>query len=874
MLEILRVSSDEGLSKEEVIRRQTEYGPNASRKSKERRLLVVFLSQFNNSIVYLLIVATAVSFFFRDYTEALAILIVILINAVIGFWMEAQAKRSMSALLKLDTVTAKVWRSGVLMEVPAEELVPGDILFIEAGDLVGADARLISIAQFEADESTMTGESVPVVKSTEVMTNDAVVADRKNMVYKGTVVTRGNARAVVTATGMDTELGKISALVESAKEEITPLHERLRKLSRKLIIMVLLIVITLLLVGLMEGRDIRFMIKTVIALAVASIPEGLPIVATIALARGMLKLAGHQVIVKKLAAVETLGSTNVIFTDKTGTLTHNRLEVNTICLPHHTLEINWNEKERSIRFQPIDPGHSDNENLKKLLTVAVLCNNAKFSDEDTVGDPLEVALLKIGEYHQRGFTRETYKIFTRIYEQPFDSDTKIMGTVHESSGKKTAAIKGAPEEILKHASLILQDGRVQPFDKGQKKEWLERGNDMAKNGLRVLAFAYQDEVTDVENFIHDAIFLGLAGFLDLPREEVPEAIRECHHAGIQVVMVTGDHPETAKNIALRIGLSNDPDETVVHGRELQSLKDLTPGEKERVLHARLFSRVSPAQKLQLVELYQDNGWIVGMTGDGVNDAPALKKSDIGIAMGRRGTQVAREAASMVLQDDSFASIVKAIEYGRTIYNNIKTFIVYLLSCNLSEILIVAFAAFINLPSPLLPLQILFLNIVTDVFPALALGMNEGRADVMNRPPRDPDEPMISVRTWKSIVSYSFCITVSVFGVFLYSHYFEAFSAQTTNNIAFLSLAFAQLLHPLNLASVKASFFLNEITSNPHLWAAVILCSVIIMVGYLVPPLNSVLSLETLSLKAWMLIAIGSSSHLLLIQVAKRTRLIR
>jgi P-type Ca2+ transporter type 2C len=869
----LEVSAEKGLTESEVYSRRGIFGTNELKQAEERSLAVVFLLQFKSPVVYLLLVAAGVSFIFNNPTEAFAILIVILVNTLIGFWMEAQAIKSMIALRRLEKVMVKVWRAATLIEVRSEELVPGDVLYVEAGDLVGADARLLSEVQLETDESALTGESLPVLKSARRLPTDTIVAERNNMIFKGTVVTHGNGKAIVTRTGMETELGGISAMVQSAKPEAIPLNVKLEKFSRNLVLLAVLIVLPLIVVGLMEGRDIQLMIKTGIALAVAAIPEGLPIVATIALARGMLKLAKHQVIVKKLAAVETLGSTNVIFTDKTGTLTQNKLQVTTLCFPQHTLEIEWDEMNKAVSFRPFDLDAHARESLQKLLTVAVMCNNAYFSEANPVGDPLEVALLKIGEYHRTGFLEEVHKIFPRIYEHPFDSSEKIMGTIHAANGSYYAAVKGAIEGVLKNSEYILRDGETQLLTKADKKEWLERNDLMAGNGLRVLAFAYQDRVPNVKNFIHDLVFVGLAGFQDPPREEVRQSIQACREAGIRVVMVTGDHPETAKSIALKIGLVDDPEELVMHGSKLKPWDRLSAHEMAGIMEAKIFSRLSPGQKLELVELYQQKGWIVGMTGDGVNDAPALKKAEIGIAMGKRGTQVAREAADMVLQDDSFASIARAVKYGRVIYDNIRTFIIYLLSCNLSEILIVATAGFMNLSLPLQPLQILFLNIVTDVFPALALGMNEGSNYVMKRRPRHSNEPMLNRKNWFSIFAYSFFITISVLIVFLYSHFYENSSGAISNNVAFFTLAFAQLLHPLNLASAKTSFFENEVTRNLYLWIAVAFCTALIFFAYFVKPFSTVLSMQTLPSEIWFLIGAGSVLPLLLIQIAKRTGLV-
>ncbi len=863
-----------GLSTLEADSRLKLIGKNELQEQVQKSVWLLLLSQFQNIVVYLLLIAGIVSFAFENATEGVAILMVIFINAAIGFGMELQANRSMTALKKLDKVMAKVWREGRMTEIVSEELVPGDVLYLEAGDLIAADARLIAVSSMEVNESSLTGESLPVIKHAEKLPENIVVADRKNMLFKGTAVAKGNGKAIVTATGMNTELGKISKLVHTAGKDEIPLNTKLRSFSKKLILFAFFIALPLVSIGFMNGTEWLLMIETTLALIVAAIPEGLPIVSTIALANGMLQLAKHNVIVKKLAAVETLGSTNVIFTDKTGTLTQNRLEATTICLSGMQIDIQWNEANRSLVFLPSTLSVQTKEELLKLFHVAALCNNASFTDpENALGDPMEIALLKLGEYHKKGFLEEIDQQFPRIYEQPFDSETKMMGTIHESGDKMFVAVKGAVEEILKHSTDILIENKLNPFSESAKQEWHQHADELAKKGLRVLAFAYKDEEESREHFINNLTFAGLIGFLDLPREEVPQALLECKEAGIRIVMVTGDHSETAKSIALKIGLTSDPDEKVMHGSTLFPNGSLTEKERFEILNTLIFSRVSPSQKLELVSLFQKENWIAAMTGDGVNDAPALRKADIGIAMGKRGTQVAREAADMILQDDSFASIAKAVKYGRVIYDNIRTFIVYLLSCNLSEIMVVAIAGFMNLSLPIQPLQILFLNIVTDVFPALALGMTEGSPFVMKQKPRNPSEPIINNRKWISIFVYALSLSLSVLSVFWFAHYQLNYSPQLCNNIAFFSLAFAQLLHPFNLVSVKESFFKNEITHNLYVWLAIAFCVFLILIVYFVSPFNQILSLQPLQSKSWLLIAIGSVLHLFLIQFFKRLKLV-
>ena len=863
-----------GLTSAEVSERKKLYGLNLLKDKKDKNLLVVLLSQFQNIVVYILLFASIVSFGFNDYTEGFAILLVVVVNALIGFGMEFQAIRSMNALKKLDKTFTRVWRDGNLMEVLAHDIVPGDVLYFEAGDMISVDARIISLSQLEVNESSLTGESLPVIKNINVLSGDTILADRKNMLYKGTPVTKGNCKAIATATGMNTELGKISELVQSARKDIIPLTLKINSLSKKLIVFTVLVTLPLILLGISKGTEFVLLIETSIALIVSAIPEGLPIVSTIAFARGMLELAKHNVIIKKLAAVETLGSVSVIFTDKTGTLTQNRLEATVICIPDQTIDVEWNEADRSVSYSPSQFEEFTQDNLIKLFHVAALCNNASFTDNTiSVGDPLEVALLKLGEYHRSGFLENANRSFPRIYEQPFDSETKIMETIHESEGKNFVAVKGAVEEVLKHSTFIFKNNVLSKFSEENKKEWLNKTDELAKKGLKVLAFAYKDHTGSFENSIRELNFAGLVGFLDLPRDEVPQAIKECMDAGVRVVMVTGDHSETAKSIALKIGLTNDPDERVIHGKDLKALGSLTEKDQNEILNTLIFSRLSPSQKLDIISLYQKKNWITAMTGDGVNDAPALTKADIGIAMGKRGTQVAREAADMVLQDDSFASIVKAIKFGRVIYNNIRTFIIYLLSCNLSEIFVVAIAGFFSLALPLEPLQILFLNLVTDVFPALALGVNAGSWFVMKQKPRDSAEPILDAKKWISIIVYAVAITISVLSVFVYGIYVCDYSSQVCNNIAFFSLAFAQLFHPLNLSPVKESFFKNEITRNVYLWMAIAFCIATLFLVYFISPLNSVLSITKLDDGPRLLIFIGSTFHIIILQLLKRTKII-
>jgi len=859
-------SSQTGITDEEAVKRKSKYGPNTIRSQEERSLWSILFAQLKSPVVYLLVAATVVSFSFGDFTEGFAILVVIVINTAIAFIMEKQALQSMQALKKLDKVMAKVIRNGDMKEVLSEELVPGDVLFAEAGDVISADARLIEATQLEVDESALTGESLPVGKNTTALEENTPLAERDNMLYKGTAITRGNGKAIVVATAMKTELGKISEMVQTAQSEEIPLNKKLETFSRKLIWIVVIIALPLSLVGVFGNRDLYLMVEIAIALAVAAIPEGLPIVATIALARGMLRLSKHKVIVKKLAAVETLGETNVIFTDKTGTLTENKLEVDTIAVPNEMMEVKWDGDKSSLQISSEEKPAQ--ESIDRLLEVAVLCNNATYSKQSVVGDPLEVALLKFVSGYSKNLTTDIKDKTQRVKEQPFDSDSKVMATLDDKDGQYLVSAKGATDELFKLCSHIFIEGQETSISDEHHAYWKKKTDEIASQGLKALAFAYRKLDGEKEKWLSDLVFIGLVGFLDPARADVPDAISACKRAGIKVIMVTGDHPETARTIAYKVGLLEGEDASVLHGSSIKSIDKLSAEEKKSLENTLVFSRVSPVQKLELVQIYKEKGDIVAMTGDGVNDAPALKKADIGIAMGMRGTQVARESADMILQDDAFPSIVSAIRQGRVIFKNIKNFIIYLMSCNLSEILVVSIASFANLALPLLPLQILFLNIVTDVFPALALGMGEGNKSIMDHPPHNPKEALISKRNWASIIIYAAVLTISVLSVFFYSLFYKGYSDEICNSISFLTLAFAQLLHPLSLIGAKENLIKNDIVRNPHIWAAVVFCVAITLTVFYIPYTKEVLNLHFLGFEAWVSVVIGSVAPVFIIRVLK------
>lgn len=854
VLTALQSDAANGLTSAEAQKR-LKNGANKIEAKKDKSIWLIFLGQFKSPIVWLLVFAAGLSFYFGELLDGIAILIVILINALIGFYMEYQAERSMNALKKLSAVPAKVQRNGKLEEINAEEIVPGDIVYIEAGDMIPADGRIFKASQVQIDESALTGESLPVEKQIDKLNTDTTLAERANMLYKGTYSTKGNGYMVVTTTGMDTELGNIARMVQSADQAATPLEKKLENFSKKLIWITVALVVVIFAAGLLNGHKFIEMLETSIALAVAAIPEGLPIVATMALAQGMMKMAKYNVIVKKLSAVETLGGTNVICTDKTGTLTQNKIEVNKIVTPADNIEA-----------------------LEIINRIAVLCNTAELQNSNgtvkEIGDPLETGLLKFAEKNSINIQNYRTK-YLKIKEEPFSSETKIMATLHQDQNNHTIYAKGASEELLLRCNRILEKDGIKELNAENRTLWIKKAEELANSGLRVIAGAYSPLASTEGGLSLNLVFVGLFGMIDPPREEVFEAIKECKTAGIKVIMITGDHPATAKNIAVKLGIADNDNFKAMIGKEMKDFEHLTANEKLSWMDTQVFARVSPKQKLDLVAVLQEGKNIVGMTGDGVNDAPALKKADIGIAMGLRGTQVSQEVADMVLKDDSFSSIVIAIKQGRIIFENIRKFVIFLLSCNLSELLVIATASVFNLHFQLFALQILFINIITDVLPALGLGVTEGSNEIMQRPPRNMNEPIIDKKRWIAIFFYSITIgAVSVGAVFfshLTVHKTETWNPELCNNILFFSLIFSQLLHVFNMGN-GTSFFNSEVFRNKYIWGAIVLSLIILLGIYAIEPVRKVLSIYEMSVYDW-LISIGASIvSLIVIQIGKKLKI--
>lgn len=860
----LEVDPETGLSSSEVKKRRERQGPNRLRKAQRKKALKILVDQFKSLIILLLVLAAVLSFSFGEWMQGIAIAVVIVINGAIAFFTELNAVRSMEALRQMTRVKAKVRRKGQVEKIPAEDLVPGDIVVVEAGDIVSADLRLFEANKVQADESALTGESVPVSKSTDPIEEDIPLAERKNMLFKGTSLTGGSGHGVVVNTGMETELGKISELAEeAAEEEETPLEKRLNRLGHRLIWVTLAVAVLVLISGLIAGKELLLLIETSIALAVAAIPEGLPIVATIALARGMWRMARLNAVVNRLSAVETLGSINVIFTDKTGTLTENRMTVERFALPsekgiEEIVVEDRNSEEGGFYAEEKKVNPSEHKVLRHMLQTIVLCNNANLarkSPEDAgkaVGDPLEVALLVAGL--KAGMKRDTLlEELPEEREEAFDPETKMMATYHKVDGRYRVAVKGSPEAVLEVCTSARSGRNNSEMDKEARKAWLEWNERLAEEGLRVLAAAEKEaDSPDVEPY-ENLTCLGLIGLLDPPRKDVKEAIDACQAAGIRAVMVTGDQPVTARNIGLAVGLVDDPDVEVIHGSDIREPEDLSREDRERFMQSPIFCRVSPKQKLDLIGLHQSNGSIVAMTGDGVNDAPALKKADIGVAMGKRGTQVAQEAADMVLKDDAFRTIVVAVEQGRAIFDNIRKFILYLLSGNVAEIMVVGFALLAGAPLPILPLQILYLNMLSDVFPALALGLGKGDSSKMKRPPREPKEPVLTRSHWLAIGGYGLLISSMVLSAFALAFIWLKADEGMAVTVSFLTLAFARLWHTFNMRDRGSAFVKNVVTCNPFVWAALALCTALLLVATYLPGLSLVLSLESPAVKEWVLI---------------------
>ena len=830
----LEVDPEQGLAPDEARRRRKRYGENRLIRQRGRSALAILVDQFRSVIVLLLGAAALLSAWLGDWPDAAAIAAVLVINAAIGFVTELRAARSMEALRRIAEVRTRVRRGGAEKTVNARALVPGDVVVLEAGDVISADLRLTAASNLHCDESVLTGESTPVRKDVAPVAGDAALADRTSMAFKGAAVVRGSGFGVVAATGMATEIGRISELAESAEAEVTPLERRLDALGHRLIWLTLVLAVLAVGAGLLQGRDLAEMVKTGVALAVAAVPEGLPVVATLSLARGMWRMAERNALVSRLSAVETLGAVTLILTDKTGTLTENRMTVAGWLLDGDDADAEDG------------PDPEDDPRVEAALRIGALCNNANLGDGDdgASGDPMEVALLRAAA--EAGMPRDGLLAETpEAREHAFDPELKMMATIHEADGGFRAAIKGAPEAVLERCVEAMGRDGARSLEDADREDWMRRAEAAAREGQRLLALAERWLEDPEGDPYQDMTLVGFVRLRDPLRADVPDAIAAAQAAGVRVVMVTGDHADTAAAIAEDAGLRGEGAE-VLEGAELAALTEGAPDPElaERIAGAQVFARVSPEAKLRLVELFQDRGEIVAMTGDGVNDAPALKKADIGVAMGGRGTEVAREAAHIVLKDDAFPTIVAAMREGRTIFENIRRFVVYVMSRCVSEMLAVGAAVGLGLPAPLLPLQILYLNVVTGVFPALALGLGPGEPGLMRRPPRDPDAPTLDRERWALmwlLGAFKCVATLGAFAVALARPEIDEAEAVT---VAFLTLALAQMWNVFNLRDPAAGLFVNSVTRNPYVWGSLALCLGLIAAALWAPGLSDLLQLPS------------------------------
>ncbi len=809
ILQELDVDEKNGLSSTEALRRLEKYGKNKLETKKKKTLFKQFLSQLKDVMIYILIIAAIISAFLGEISDALIILLVIIINAVIGVIQESKAEKALDALKELSTPKALVKRDGSLKEILSEDIVPGDIVIIDAGRYIPGDLRLIDTANLKIEESAFTGESVPSEKDASFLPDKEIpIGDQNNMAFMSTLATYGRGVGVVVGTGMNTEIGKIAKMIEQEENDETPLQKKLSELGKILGFLAVGICILIFIISFFQGRDLLEMFLTSISLAVAAIPEGLPAIVAIVLALGVQRMVKKNAIIRKLPAVETLGSVSIICSDKTGTLTQNKMTVTTV----YTNDSYIKESEFNL---------NDNES-KLLVDCMVLCNDATYSEKIQTGDPTEIALLE-SPFKLNILKEKLEKEFKRIDEIPFDSDRKLMTTVNLVDDKKARVFtKGALDSILSICNKISVNGKLLDFSKEYKAKVLENSNIMSDKALRVLAFAYKDiskENIVLDSLEKDLVFIGMVGMIDPPRLEVKDSIKLCKSAGITPVMITGDHKNTAFAIANELGIAEDISQAIT-GHEIDRFKEEEFNEK--IINYRVFARVSPEHKVKIVKAFKSHGNIVSMTGDGVNDAPSLKAADIGVAMGITGTDVSKGASDMILTDDNFSTIVSAVEEGRKIYLNIKKSIVFLLSCNLGEILTLFTAILLNWNSPLQPIHILWVNLITDSFPALALGVDKTKEDVMNNPPRNPKESIFVKSDKIQLIINGVLIGGITLFAFKLGERLYADSLIHAQTMAFVVLSVSQLFLSLSLRSNTKSAFSLGIFSNKYLVYSILL----------------------------------------------------
>lgn len=853
VLKKLHTDSTTGMSTNAAMERLKAEGPNRFAEDQQQSILSLILGQLNNALIYILFAAAFISGVAGEISDAIIIGVVIAINTAIGVIQESKAEKALQELKKMATPVAIVKRDGVTQEIPSEQLVRGDIVYVETGRIVPADIRLIESTNLQMEESSLTGESVSVEKDASWYSEkDVPLGDQKNMAFMSTLTTYGRGMGVVVKTGMNTEVGKIATMLHQQEKELTPLQKKLNELGKILGIGAVIISAIIFLIGFLQGREVLDMFLIAVSLAVAAIPEGLPAIVTIVLALGVQRMIKRNAVIRNLPAVETLGAVNVICSDKTGTLTQNKMT-----LTHSAVNGN---------FSPFTDLSIENPTVKRFLEAITLCNDATIENGKQTGDPTEIALVEAAEHFELN-KKELEQKFPRVNEIPFDSDRKMMTTVHEHKEECFVFIKGAVEKLLPKLTGVEINGEIHPLTKEEEMKILTQVDQMAEEALRVLAVAFKktshpDTQNDLES---ELVFLGLTGMIDPPREEVKDSINRCHEAGVRVVMITGDHQKTALAIAKELHIADHIDETI-SGQELNEMSDTMLREKVKTVN--VFARVSPEHKVRIVQALKTQGNIVSMTGDGVNDAPSLQQADVGVAMGITGTDVAKGAADVVLTDDNFSTITAAVEEGRNIYKNIKKSILFLLSCNLGEIVTLFIGILMGWPAPLTAIHILWVNLITDTLPAIALGVDPEDPDVMKEKPRSASE-RIFVKDDVSfmILNGSLIGTLTLFafmeGLKIYTESTSLFTMnlQAVNSealihaqtLAFLTLSVSQLFHAFNLRTSRKSIFQAGIFKNRYLIGAVVVGLVLQIALVYVPVFSDWFHLRPLVWQEWLFV---------------------
>lgn len=864
----LNVNPETGLSSTEAQARLEKYGPNRLKGKPKKSMLERFFAQLQDVLIYVLLGAAVITIGVGEWVDAIIILMVVLLNATIGVIQESKAEKAIEALETMTTPRSLVRRDGEIREINSENIVAGDIVILDAGRYVPADLRLLESANLQIEESALTGESVPTEKNAKDLHKDPKTpsGDKTNMAFMSTLTTYGRGEGVVIATAMETEIGKIARILDEDVDAMTPLQKRLEELGKTLGYIAIGITLVILIIALFQDRPLFEMFLTAISLAVAAIPEGLPAIVAIVLALGVTRMSKVNAIVRKLPAVETLGSVSIICSDKTGTLTQNKMTIVKIYTAGN------------LKNVPADESLSDVENIdeKELIRAFVLCSDATYENGESTGDPTEVALVVLGEKYDLG-RKKLHASYKRVGEKPFDSDRKLMSTLNQNENGYRVHTKGALDSILKISSTALVNGKIVPLTEEMKEDYLKAAEEMSNNALRVLGAAFKDtnSMINPEEMEKELTVIGLAGMIDPPRLEVKDSIAKAKGAGITPVMITGDHKNTAVAIAKELGMADSLEQSIT-GSEIDALSE--EEFLKRIKNYRVFARVSPEHKVKIVKAFQFHGNIVSMTGDGVNDAPALKIADIGVAMGITGTDVSKGASDMILTDDNFITIVHAIEEGRKIYNNIKKSVIFLLSCNLGEVVAIFFAVLFDWPLPLLATQILWINLVTDSFPAIALGIDSDDKDVMRKKPRKPKESFFAHGAGQRAIIggtligiltlAAFYFGLAEFGYNVNSKDIPEHVMTNARTMSFVVLAGAQLFFSFSMRSIHKSVFRIGLFSNMYLLGAVILGFILQLGVITIPALANAFKVHNLSVYDWGLVMFFSIVPFIINEVSK------